>query len=68
MINDTTPLIITQPDNGGDYTLNRPMTRGEMLDLLHRCQDGEASCLYTLKVFEANEALSRICECRAHAN
>lgn len=51
------PLIIKQPDNGGGYTLNRPMTRGEIMDLLHRCQDGDASCLYTLNVFEADHDL-----------
>jgi hypothetical protein len=63
MDNPPTPLIITQPDNGGDYTLNRPMTRSEAMNLLHCCQNGEASCLYTLKVFEANEAL-----CQEYAN
>lgn len=50
----TDSLIVTQPENGGPYTLNRPMTRAEMLDALHACQNGEASCLYTLKVFEAH--------------
>ncbi len=48
------PLVITQSHHGGPYTLNRPMTRAEMLDLLHRCQDGDVSCLYTLKTFEAH--------------
>ncbi len=50
----TSSLIITQPSDGGPYTLNRPMTRAEMLDLLHACQDGSASCLYVLKAFEAH--------------
>jgi hypothetical protein len=50
-------LIITQPTNGGPYTLNRRMTRGEALDLLARCQNGYASCIYTLNVFEAHEDL-----------
>jgi hypothetical protein len=29
-----------------------PMTRAELLDLLHRCQNGEASCMFTLKKIE----------------
>lgn len=28
------------------------MSRSDQLDLLHRCQNGDASCLYTLKKFE----------------
>ena len=32
---------------------DQPRTRSEWLDLLHRCQDGEASCLYVLKAIEA---------------
>lgn len=37
------------------YVLSRPLTRGEMLDALHYCQDGMASCLFTLKLFEAHQ-------------
>lgn len=36
------------------YVLSRPLTRSEMLDALHYCQDGRASCLFTLKLFEAH--------------
>ena len=47
-------LQVTQPPTGGPYKINRLLTRSEMLELLHRCQNGEASCLYTLKVIEAH--------------
>ena len=45
--------ILTTPDSGA-YVLTRTLTRGEMLDALARCQAGEASCLFTLKLFEAH--------------
>lgn len=48
------PYTVTSPDNGGPYTLSRALTRGEMLNALSRCQTGEASCLFTLKLFEAH--------------
>ena len=44
------PYVVTQ---GAEYTLSRRLTRWELLALLMDCQDGRATCLYTLKVFEA---------------
>jgi hypothetical protein len=38
-----------------EYVLSRPLTRGEMLHALHYCQDGYASCLFTLNLFEAHQ-------------
>lgn len=34
-------------------------TRAEWLDLLHRCQDGEASCMFVLKEFEKEWATTQ---------
>lgn len=45
---------VIQLDDGGDYILSRPLTRGELLDALSRCQTGEASCMFTLKLIEAH--------------
>lgn len=39
---------------GNYYVLSRPLTRSEMLDALHCCQNGEASCLFTLNLLEAH--------------
>jgi len=32
--------------------LEKPLTRSGWLDLLHRCQDGNATCLYVLEKIE----------------
>ena len=39
-------------DSSEDLPQKQPMGRDEMLDLLHRCQNGEATCMFTLKKIE----------------
>lgn len=56
MTDEQAALYMAVKDRDREHAawLAKPLSRAEWLDLLHRCQDGEASCMYVLKKIEAD--------------
>ncbi len=53
MTEEEATAFMAQKDKEHAEWLAKPLTRSQWLDLLMRCQSGEATCLYVLEKIEA---------------